>query len=783
MSDIKPHKTIAVRQLVEFIFREGDIGGGFAADAMLEGARLHRKIQKSGGDEYEPEVYLKYTVEKEKYLLTVEGRADGVITEKNGECCIDEIKSVSVPLESIDESSNFVYWAQVMCYAFILSTQKELEYIDLRLSYCHQQTEAIRQFRKRMQFEELNIFFSDLIDRYGKWVEMSNDWTVKRNCSLDKLIFPFDAYRPGQRELAAQVYITIRDKKRLFVNAPTGIGKTISTLFPALKALGLGHTARIFYLSARTINRDVVDQALVMMRLQHIHIRSVMLTAKEKICINSVHRCNALECQFAKGHYDRVNDALWEILNDLDAYSMDSVREYALKYQVCPFELSLDCSLWCDVIVGDYNYVFDPLVYLKRFFADKIGNYTFLVDEAHNLVDRARSMFSTQLVESQFQVIKKKIRKYSRSAALKANRCVNLLNNFNEMLDNEDALELDGFQSDFVNCLRSFIESCKEVLGIHRELAADNDVLTIYFEMIAFLKISDFYDERYVTYIEKQSGSTAIKLFCLDPSYLIQQVLNRGRSSILFSATLLPSTYFKQILGGESGDKFIIFKSPFNQLNRQIIITNNISVRFTNRNESIIKIVKCILSVIDEKLGNYLVFFPSYSYMMQIYEIMQENSGDLSIHMQSGTMTEPERMQFLENFKSNPSETTLGFCVLGGLFSEGIDLKAERCIGVFVIGVGLPLICFERDLIRNFFQNVHKLGFDYAYRYPGMNKVLQAAGRLIRSENDKGIIILIDDRYIDEEYQTLFPQEWFPNCKVHSDKIALVVRKFWDNQK
>jgi Rad3-related DNA helicase len=774
------NKKIAIRQLVEFIFREGDLGGAFSSDSyMTEGARLHRKIQKSSGDTYESEVWLKHTVQCGALTLTIDGRADGAFCDRDGNWCIDEIKTVAFPIDTIDENFKPVCWAQAYSYAYIFALEKQLSQISVRLTWCYQETEEIRQFVKHKTFEELDAFFNDMIEKYSRWAIMSHDWEEKRNVTIDTLKFPFETYRRNQRELAASVYRAVRDNKRIFVNAPTGTGKTISTLFPALKALGLGHTDKIFYLSAKTINREVVAQALELIRTQGTAIRSAIITAKEKVCLNGKLTCNALECRFANGHFTRVNNALWDILTSHDSYTKEIIESYAVKHTVCPFELSLDITLWCDVIVCDYNYVFDPIVYLKRFFADKTGNYTFLIDEAHNLVDRAREMFSADISTEQLKLFKTRLKKYGRQGMQKVNKCIRYLKDYSDVSGQQNQIVVEPLNKTFVELLRPFCDYCKELFAVHRELVSDSDLLTAYFDMVTFLKISELYDEHYISYMSIDNKSITARMYCIDPSYNLKMVLNRAKSSVFFSATLLPGEYFRTILGGDIDDQFIILESPFDKANRLVAVVNDISVKYTDRESSAQAVADSICGAVSKRTGNYLAFFPSYTYMNTIYDLVNASGYDMDLKVQGASMSEDERMQFIAGFKPSPLKTTIGFCVMGGMFSEGVDLKDDRCIGVFIVGAGVPQICFERDLIRHYFSNNQMDGYNYAYMFPGMNKVLQAAGRVIRTERDKGVIILIDSRFASSRYQALFPPEWFPHKRVNAPDLVTCIQDFW----
>lgn len=779
MDELKRSISISVRNIVEFIYRTGDIDSGFSQAEFAEGSRLHRKIQKAQDGKYKAEVWLKYISESEHFNLTIEGRADGVIEEMDGGFCIDEIKTVAIPLDQIEDNYNPGHWAQAMCYASFFAIEKKLHQIDIRLTYCHRETEQIKYFRKTVTIDELRTFLSDLIEKFNTWAEMSAVWQKKRDDSLKKMQFPFSEYRKGQREMAVEIYKTIRDKKKLFVKAPTGIGKTVSSLFPALKAMGEGHTEKIFYLTAKTITRSVAENTFEILRKNDLAIKTVTITAKEKICCNHIYRCNPIDCKFAKGHFDRINAALLELLNCTNAFSMEIIKKYAEMFIVCPFELSLDLTLWCDTIVCDYNYVFDPQVYLKRFFYEEGGNYSFLVDEAHNLVDRAREMFSAEITKGELLQAKKAVKNFSREVASKLNKCNSVLIRYRKRCEEEGVIKEIDLPSGLVSALKEFVEICKEMLAKNPQCSADQDILNAFFNASAFVKVAELYDERYITYAEKRDDNVKVKLFCIDPSHLLKEALKRGRSSVFFSATLQPAQYFMQILGGDTEDNFLMLRSPFDVKNRCILITRDISTRFCNRDSNSSKIVNCIKSVINSKRGNYIVFFPSYQYMKQIYDLAVTELSGSKLYLQSSSMTEKDREDYLSKFQPDPPETVVGFCVLGGIFSEGIDLKNDRLIGVIVIGVGLPQICLERDIIRNYFQNKYRMGFEYAYVFPGMNKVLQAAGRLIRSENDQGIIVLVDDRFTEKMYVSLFPQDWYPHQKIIAESISKHTRDFW----
>ena len=771
---------ISIRSLVEFVLRSGDLDSRFVGtNRILEGTRSHQKIQKSSGSTYSPEVSLSLTVEIQGFLITLEGRADGIISDDGG-IVIDEIKSTTRPLEHIDEAYNPMHWAQVKCYAHIYSVQNKLENISVQLTYFQLDTEETKRIRKSFNAIELEAFFYELVEEYVAWASLTKAWAVQRNSSIKEMSFPFSSYRKGQRELAVAVYKTITHEKKIFVQAPTGIGKTISTLFPAVKAMGEGHVSKIFYLTAKTITRQAAEEAFEKMRNQGLLFKTVTLTAKDKVCFNKGSGCNPELCEYARGHFDRVNEALIDVLKNQNNLTRDIIEAYAMKHRVCPFEYSLDLALWVDCIICDYNYVFDPRVYLKRFFLNNKGDYAFLIDEAHNLVDRAREMFSAELFKTSFLELKKTMK-------TRDSKLAKILNKINSnMVDLRKQCGVQGFTvmsgelKELYKLLRSFSEESENWLSKNQGSEVFEKLLELYFSSMAFIKISEFFDDRYVTLIETRQNEVKVKLFCLDPSYLLSEAIKRGKTAVFFSATLTPLSYFKDILGGDEQDYCIKLPSPFVKENLLLLIADYISTRYINRDSSYNSIAAIIKSSVTVKPGNYLVFFPSYKYMNEVYTRFIEQYPGISTLIQQNSMSEEEREAFLANFKSHTSQILIGFGVLGGIFLEGIDLKGNRLIGAIIVGVGLPQISTEQDIIMNYFKQKNGTGYEYAYKFPGMNKVLQASGRVIRSEHDRGIVVLIDERFSQQNYRSLFPEHWdhYQTVKKLSD-VESSLKKFW----
>ena len=771
---------ISIRNLVEFIMRHGSIDNRYTSSIKaIEGIRGHQRVQKSYGDNYTAEVPLKYTLTYEDLEIMVEGRADGILIEDE-KTIIDEIKTTTKDLLLIDENTNPLHWAQAKCYGYIYYMQNELENIDIQITSYSTDTKSTRILRQSYTEKALEEFFFWLIDEYKSWAQLESDWVNKRNESIKKLKFPFENYRPGQRELAVRVYKSITDSKKCFAQAPTGTGKTISTIFPAIKAMGEDKTSKIFYLTAKTITREVAQNTISLMRKKDLNLKAVTITAKEKICKMDEVNCNPEYCPYANGYFDRINNSLKDILAKYNDYSKDNIEKISEEYMLCPFELSLDLTNLSDVIICDYNYVFDPRVYLKRFFDTKTTDYTFLIDEAHNLVDRAREMYSATLNEEKFVKVKKLISKKDK----RITRVIKEIQSYFEdkledltTLDENDLVESEA-PLELCEILSSFIKFVDEYLARTNE--ENEELMDLYFDVYSFLSISDFYDKNYTTIYTKTFNGMTIKIYCVNPQKVIEEKMKKAKSNIIFSATLIPMDYFMKMYSYDEEDFIINLKSPFDVKNRLLIIGDNVATTYNKRFETSCDIASYIANCVQAKKGNYMVFFPSYKYMELVFEKMKENYPDINTSIQESNMSEEEKEEFLSMFDEDNKETHVGFCVLGGHFSEGIDLTNDKLIGVIIVGVGMPQIGIERDIIKDHMKDSNK-GFDYAYVYPGMIKVLQAAGRCIRTDDDKGVILLLDNRYSQRRYQSLFPYEWYPNFRVRkSDDVKTLCEEFWN---
>ena len=808
----KPEFRASVHVIVDFIHRDGDIlPGAPDPEAFAEGGVAHREIQADRGDGYRAEVSLEQRVEGTHCVVVVGGRADGVETTADG-IILEEIKSTKIPLNRLREDDRPEHWAQARLYGAMLVDVESIETLTIHLVYVHRTTKQIRRFDRSYTARELKAFWTESTVAYVAWMDKLTVFRSARDKSLATLEFPFDKFRAGQRQMAERVYRTLRDAGVLYLEAPTGIGKTMGVLYPAIKALGYGFTSKIFYLTAKTVTRTVAEDAARMLLDSGAQIKTVTLTAKAKICFlleegtDQRPPCDPEVCSYARGHYGRIDDALSDIFRE-SLITREVVEKYARKHRVCPFEYSLDITNWADVVIGDYNYAFDPKVQLQRYFQRGKSERTFLVDEAHNLVDRGRSMFSASI--SKYAILR--ARRLVKESVPPLAKAMSLVNSallvekkaLQERYEAEDeslsepqgSLQAgpDAFwlskreaPKTLEEPIRTFLREFE--LGVRTGFQMPSEILDLYFDLFTFLNVLEWYGDPYVTLYRSTKKELAIRLACIDPSALIVQTLKKGRAAIFFSATLEPMRYFISLLTGNMEVDSVALDSPFPRNHLCLVIDPTISTKYRKRVESYDRIAERIDSVVATKLGNYLIFFPSYAYAEQVRLrfTASMNRNDTKIVYQRTGMTEDERERFLELFHPEPTGTLVGFVVMGGIFAEGIDLQGDRLTGAIVIGPGLPQIGPDRDIIRHYFDEhtAHGAGrgFDYAYTYPGFNRVQQAAGRVIRTGDDRGVVMLIDDRFGHDRYHDLFPPEWYDPVMLDEDSdLETVLRDFWND--
>ncbi len=857
----------SVRAMVEFILRSGDLdaraGAGMDREAMLAGGRIHRKLQKAAGSGYKAEVPLSEDTDCGGFVIRVEGRADGIFSEsrhlaqmhltadepgghweqasfadglpgrhtdslpgeefqENGRATvpplpaedlpetisfIDEIKGVYMDIDRLTEPVP-VHLAQAMCYAAIYLNKEELPVIGVRMTYANLENEHTRAFHVLFTAADIRAWYTDVVGRYERWARRQIEWEKVRNASMKDLSFPFP-YREGQKNLVASVYRTIADRKELFLMAPTGVGKTMSVVYPSVRAMGEGLASRIFYLTAKNQTITVGWEAFRILREKGLRLKAVVITAKDKICPYAEPSCNPDDCRYARGHFDRVNDAVFEALGRIDYFDRTTVAEIAEAAQVCPFELSLDISSWADAILGDYNYAFDPNARLKRFFGEGMkGDYIFLADEAHNLLDRAREMYSAVLVKDHVlaakKVVKEKSKKTERALEKLNRQLLSLRRSFEEARagalegaegkneNKEDPLKAGHDTLSFAelgSVTEAAIRAAGEMDALFKEERSPSfreEVLDFYFELRAFIARLEEIDDDYIIYTSFDAeGHFQLTLRCVNPARQLQAVADRGRAAVFFSATLLPVAYYKAHFSTREDNYAIYARSPFRDEQKRILIGRDVSTRFRSRGPAMYRrIARYIHDTAVSHSGNYIAFFPSYKFMAEVLEVYRKEFDEEGVSWvaQSRYMGEMDREIFLENFYEEPGTTLVGFCVMGGVFAEGIDLVGSRLIGAVIVGCGLPQVSDDVELLREYYDAKDGTGFASAYLYPGMNKVLQSAGRVIRTAADRGVIVLLDDRFLSPDCQRLFPREWESWYVVREEEAGGLLRDFWANE-
>ncbi len=890
-ADMRPVIRISVRSLVEFILRSGDIdnrkGGGFDVEAMLAGSRVHRKIQKGKSGDYQAELSLFDEVDCGTYLLKIEGRADGVFTDdgetqrKNRKSraisgkksggrrkkealltgieqlaadaedkaepedqlplvTVDEIKGLYIDPDDLEEPID-VHLAQAKCYGAILlrnylqdgwnDAPCRTDRIGVRMTYVNlEDDKRMRYFTSMYSREEILSWYDDVCFAYRKWTDWMVGWQDKRNASMVPLSFPFE-YRKGQKSLVSSVYHTIREEKELFLMAPTGVGKTMSVVYPSVRAVGQGIAEKIFYLTAKNQTMAVGEEAFRILMDHGLRIKSVRLTSKEKICPLNEPSCNPDDCPYAKGHFDRINDAVFELLESGDFFDRDRIREQAERRKVCPFELGLDTSSWCDAVLCDYNYAFDPNAHLRRFFGEGAkGRYIFLVDEAHNLVDRAREMYSAELIKEDVLAAKNAVKAKAPRVARqleKLNKKLLAMRKSLEILEEEQPGKLNAYEEyesleeAFVNeMLRSYGELQLYFKEDNASVGAEDreDLLEFYFSLKDFVSAYEAMDDDYVIYtFRDEDKHFHLKLFCVNPAGRLQEMVDKGISAVFFSATLLPVNYYKTLLSRREDNYAIYAETPFRDDHKIVLVGNDVSTRYRSRNRKMYqRIARYIHETVTARRGNYMAFFPSYKFMKDVLDVYREefDEEDVNYVAQSRYMSEMDREIFLENFYEDPSMSMVGFCVMGGVFAEGIDLAGSRLIGAIVVGCGLPQVSAETEILRRYYDErgktaesepesggaavqeeensimlcsrdsvrAEKNGFAYAYLIPGMNKVLQSAGRVIRTATDRGVIVLLDDRFLTEDCLKMFPREWSSYVSCRAEQVREVLDGFWGEE-
>ena len=780
---MKERVRISVGELATFR-RQGDINFRFSGrSSALEGIKGHQIVQASRSTEYQAERPLKLEVEYDDYLVTVQGRADG-LDASSDPMTLEEIKTVRMPVSEIPLGVQRLHWLQLHLYGHLLVQELGNESVQMCLCYFDLDSQRQTRLEEVMDASQLAQVFDDTLEYFVSLLDRRRAWRRVRDRTIESAQFPYTEFRPGQRDMSVAIYRNMAIGEQLILQAPTGIGKTMGALFPAIKGLSAADYDQVFYLSAKTSGQAVAESAVSDLHDQGLRLRQLTLTAKDKICFNPGLPCDPDYCSYAKGYYDRLGSALNAVLESDMQFDRACIEERARRFDMCPFEFSLDISTSADVIVCDYNYVFDPSVYLRRFFErTTVGKYALLVDETHNLVDRGRTMYSATLSKGVFLVLARNL-KQRQPALTRRLRNINRLflslrNTERESFDAVGFVQFAAIPERLMANLKQFCELAEDYLRLNEASDFLEELLSVYFDSLRFLRTSEMFDDCYACLLRREGKDIHLQLFCLNPAPQLRLGFERMASSVCFSATMRPQLYYQTLLGVGDDTLWYQVPSPFAAENLGVLIASHIRTNYRERHAYIDELKLLITAVVRQKCGNYLVYFPSYAYLNRVYEAM----GDTGFRMvrQTPTMDDHQRQRFLDRFEVNSTCTLVGFAVMGGVFAEGVDLKGDRLIGAIIVGVGLPQVGVERDLIREHFDEGDggNRGFEFAYQYPGMNRVLQTAGRVIRDYADRGIVVLVDSRFTEARYRDLLPSEWQVQQSYTHDDLQRRVADFW----
>jgi len=737
--------NLSVHELVDFVLHSGDLDTRiFNLETMTRGTQIHAFYQAKQNDKYLAEYALEYTFEYENHLITLQGRVDGVIVN-GSEVTIEEIKSANTDIDNFFENNEAWHLGQAKCYALMYALRFNLDVIDIQLTYISQIDE--RKMMKRYTFtrEELQ---SDVFSYFGEYLAFFyqvEKYEKRRTKRLKALNFPYKEVRSSQKVMMEQVEHALEHEHKIFLNAPTGSGKTMAVLYPSLKVLAEKTNTKIFYLTAKGSGKAQAENALRVVREKAL-IKSTTVSAKEKMCLNDKVACNPDECPYAVNYYGKIRNALLDAFKSRDEYNTEIVTEYAKKHELCPFEFQLDLTLLSDVIIADYNYLFDPFVYLRRFFDSKRGNYIALVDEAHNLPRRVSDNYSLVLDFTPFYSFRKVLKGAEHKKIRRIiNRIVKDLDEYKEGIISEYET-ITEFPHELRSSLDRFLVVGSEYMQEQGNNLAEG-FSDFFFDVNKFIKILDLADEDFILYTEIDEARKFFPKFfikCLSGAKFINEFLKVIDHAIFFSATLAPAPYFKTMLSID--DDIHQIPNPFSREQLLIMVDGSTSLYYKDREQTLSVVAEKIRAAISVKTGNYIVYTPSFMYLENLEQELR-NSEDYDLIVQRPSMSDIEKEKYLETFKLSPTKTTLGLAVLGGSFSEGVDLVSDRLSGVIILGVGYPPPSFEKELEKDYFENKLNDGISYAYVYPALNKILQTMGRVIRSEKDYGFILLMDKRY------------------------------------
>ena len=767
---------IAIKELAYFTKQSGNLTHEFFSNHDLQaGTKAHQYIQSKYNSKSLKEVYIKKELNYLGKNYILHGFIDGILNS-NEEIIIEELKSTTEDLDTITTDYHQEHLAQLKIYGYVYGLNNNLDKIHLRLTYISVVDYEVKSFDFIEKIDTLENFTFELLEEYITWLNLLDESQKNREITIKEIEFPYQKKRPGQRELMKAVYQALTTNDILYAIAPTGIGKTMATLFSSLKTLE--KTDKLFYLTAKGSGKNAPVEAIKLLHKNGLKIKAIDITAKRKICNAKQKNCNPDECPFAIGYFDRLKAATMDIFKKEDVYDSALILEISNKFKICAFEFSLYLSYFCDLVIADYNYVFDPKAHLIRYFEDDTYTPKVLVDEAHNLISRSKEMYSSELSEADIRLLRSKLNGFKPSIRSDCNKALEIFDSYRENLALKATIVDTKQNSDLYAILRQINLKCDQIFEENKNIKDKDQALEVYFKIMDFLRISEIYSVTHRTIINLENDMVRINYYCLDASeFLLDTIKSSIHGIVFFSATLYPIDYHCNLLTKKEG-KYIELPSPFDPNNLNIIINSNISTKYKYRIDSIDPIIETIEALTNAHKGNYIVFFPSYAYMNMVLESITD--PDYEIIVQKNNMNDLEKQEIIDKFKDF-SYTKVGFFVMGGVFSEGIDFIGDSLSGVIIVGVGLPLICDENNILKDYFEQEYSQGFDYAYTYPGFTKVIQAVGRVIRDYSDKGVAILMDERFNYNIYQRLMPPHW-TNKKIitNSYNLKMELIKFFN---
>ena len=761
---------IGIKDLANFICQTGDLTTEFFSNKDLEaGTKVHKFIQSKYNEESKAEVYIKKEMNYQGKDILLHGFIDGVLNIDD-ELIIEEIKSTTLEIEQFNPETKKEYIAQLKLYGYLYALENNIDTIHLRLTYVSIVDYSYDSIDYILSIDELEDFTFDLLEQYMYWLNLQEEANTQKIKTIESIKFPFKTMRQGQRDMMKACFKIMNDKDILYVVAPTGIGKTMATMFSSLKTVK--ENEKLFYLTAKGSGKKAPLQAIKLLSEQGLKIKTIVITAKKKICNACKASCSPEDCPFAKKYFDKLREATLSIYEKHDIFDEETILKVANNYSICAFEFSLYLSYYCDVIIADYNYVFDPRAHLVRYFDDDTYTPKVLVDEAHNLISRSKDMYSAAITDEDLRKLRRLLTGYKPSIRNQINKALEQIDTYQEYLREKALYIKDLNDTDFVVYLKNILNRCDEIFEenkINKKIDNKDEVMEIYFKLMEYTAIAEYYGPTHRLLIKKENDIITMQMLCMDASDFILDTIEKSiKGIVFFSATLTPFNYHANLLTKGQG-KFLELQSPFNPNNLDIIINNKISTKYKSREDSIDYIIESLETLTNTHRGNYIIFFPSYQYMNMVLDCIE--SPNYEIIVQKSNSNEDERNRIIEEF-NDTTRCKVGFFVMGGLFSEGLDFVGDSLNGVIIVGVGLPLYCDENNLLKEYFENEYQNGFDYAYTYPGFTKVIQAVGRVIRSEEDRGVAILIDERFTYSKYLELMPRHW-QNKKIITNAYGL----------